>query len=132
MLGGIARVIHHRRAGPVASGLSLVLAVALAATGYRAHERERFLMARIDGLAAHDASQLQAELVSCRATVKSYAAEAAAARPAPAGASALQVAAVRDRSKLAAELVSTPPAGIDVCARMESADRAVMKTLGSK
>lgn len=131
MLGGIARVINHRRAGPVATGVSLVLAVALAVTGFRAHERERFLKARIDGLAAHDASQLQAELVSCRATVKSYAAEAAAARPAPA-APGLQVAAVRDRNKLAAELVSTPPAGIDVCARMESADRAVMKTLGSK
>jgi hypothetical protein len=131
MFGRIGRVISHRRAGPVASVAALVLAGALAASVVRAHEEEAFLRTRIAALAAHDASQLQAELVSCRATVNDYAARAAAARSALAAAP--RVAAARgDRNKLAAELVSTPPAGIDVCARMESADQAVMKTLESR
>jgi hypothetical protein len=34
-----------------------------------------------------------------------------------------------DRASVAAELAASSPAGFDTCARMESADRAVLKAL---
>jgi len=98
-------------------------------TSLEARRKEEFLRGRIAALATQDASQLQAELVSCRATVRSYANAIAASAPhgerqgRGAGKSGTTP------TELAAELAANPPAGFDVCARMESADQAVLKAL---
>ena len=128
MMRAISRAFSHPRTGAIASLAAVALAGALAGTMVKADRQERFLKARIAALAAHDASALQSELISCRATVRSYAAQAAAPQRAiGAGATVARDAGARRR--LAAELVDTPPAGVDVCARMESADQAVMRAL---
>lgn len=136
MFSGITRLITHKRAGVFAGAIAIGLAGALAVTTLQARAREDFLRARIAALASHDAAQLEAELVSCRATVKTYATEltnATASQPRPGLHAGVEVASTAgDRNKLAAQLVSSPPQGFDVCARMESADRAVMKTLDRK
>lgn|SRR5512143_1018131 len=134
MFGGFSRAITHPRAGPAAILVAIGLAGALTGSLVRSHQEEAFLKARIAALAARDASQIEAELVSCRATVKSYAAQAAATAAQPVGAPAgVEIAAAGgDRKRLAAALATTPPAGFDVCARMESADQAVMKALDRK
>jgi hypothetical protein len=83
-------------------------------------------------LATRDASQLQAELASCRANVRSYATAlaASASKPGSAPGRATSVTSARDDAGLvAAELAGVPPAGFDVCARMESADAAVLRAL---
>jgi len=134
MFGGITRIFTHRAAGPVWSVAALALAVALGVTQLQAQRKEAFLRGRIAALATHDASQLQAELVSCRATVRSYAAavSASGARQdlrldAP---RATEVRNTRqDPAHVAADLARNAPAGFDVCARMESADQAVLKAL---
>ena len=132
MMRAISRALSHPRTGPIASLAAITLAGALAGTMVKAHQQESFLKARIAALAAHDASTLQAELVSCRATVRSYAVQAAASRPGVATAGTRAPRGPGDRRRLAADLVETPPAGVDVCARMESADQAVMKALDRK
>jgi len=135
MLRGIGRIFTHRAAGAVWCVLAVALAGALAVTQLQARQKEDFLRGRISALAAHDATQLQAELVSCRATVRTY----AAALPAAGGrgeAQPGQTTRVSDREtdpgKLAAALAHNSPAGFDVCARMESADQAVLKALGRR
>lgn len=127
MFRGIVQTLTNRRAGPVASLAALALAIALAVTTTQAQKEQDFLRARIAALAAQDASQVQTELASCRAAVRTYAAAAAdaGARQEPQQAAAGS----RKPSELAAELVRTPPAGFDVCARMESADQAVLRSL---
>lgn len=129
MLQGASRLITHPRAGIVASLVALTFAGALAGALVRAHQQETFLKGRIAALAAHDVSQLQAELVSCRASVRTYAAQVAATRQLASGPEVRLPRSVGDRRHAAQELVARPPAGFDVCARMESADDAVMKTL---
>jgi hypothetical protein len=127
MLRGIARIFTHRYAGALWSLAAVSLATALAVTTVQAHRKEDFLRGRIAALATHDASQLQAELVSCRATVNSY---AAAATVSGQPGRATRVKDVHgDPARVAADLARTSPAGFDVCARMESADRAVLKAL---
>jgi hypothetical protein len=132
MYRGISRIVTHRSAGVVWSLAALGLATALAVTTVQARHKEDFLRGRIAALASHDASQLQAELVSCRATVRSYAAAVTASAPRGAiqpGAATKVSAARQDPRDVAAQLAGTPPAGFDVCARMESADQAVLKAL---
>lgn len=132
MFGGITRIFTHRAAGIAWCLTALALASALGATTAQSHRNEAFLKARIAALATHDASQLQAELVSCRATVKSYAAAMSASGPrdeARPGHAMPVKADAQDPKALAAELANTPPAGFDVCARMESADQAVLRAL---
>ncbi|MDB5419474.1 MAG: hypothetical protein JWP50_2893 [Phenylobacterium sp.] len=132
MLRGIARIFMDKGAGVVWSLVALGLATTLAATTLKSHHKEDFLRGRIAALATHDASQLQAELVSCRATVRSYAAamSASTSRGEPQPGRTTQIKATReDPQGLAAELAGTPPVGFDVCARMESADQAVLKAL---
>lgn len=132
MFRGIARIFMHKGAGVVWSLVALGLATALAATTLQARRKEDFLRGRIAALATHDASQLQAELVSCRATVRSYAAAMSASAPrgeAQPGQTTRIKATREDPQGLAAQLADTPPAGFDVCARMESADQAVLKAL---
>ena len=132
MLRGVSRLITRPAAGPIASLAAIALAGALAGSLVKAHEEERFLKARIAALATRDASALQGELVSCGAAPRSYGDQAAAARPALGAVGPRAVRNPTGRRELAAELVARPPAGIDLCARMESADQAVMKALDRK
>ena len=135
MLGGITRIFTHRAAGVAWCLTAVTLAAALGVTTAQARREQAFLMGRISALANHDASQLQAELVSCRATVRSYAAAMSASTPraeAAPGQTTRVKATRNDPKALAAELAATPPAGFDVCARMESADQAVLRTLARR
>jgi hypothetical protein len=132
MLRGIARIVTHRWAGLAWCLVAVAFAGAFAQSRLQARQNEDFLRGRIAALAAHDASQLEAQLVSCRATVRSYSASASADAPRAAvrPGETTQVKALRgDPRAVAAELARTPPAGFDVCARMESADRAVLSAL---
>jgi len=134
MFRGITRIFTHKAAGAVWSVAAMALAVALGVTQLQAQRKEAFLRGRIATLATHDASQLQAELVSCRATVRSYAGAVSTSGArgdlrldAP---RATEVGNKRqDPAHLAADLARNAPAGFDVCARMESADQAVLKAL---
>ena len=132
MLRGIARIFTHRSAGLAWCLIAVAFAGAFVESRLQARQKEEFLRGRIAALASHDATQLEAQLVSCRATVRSYSAQASegptrgAARPGETTA----IKAVRgDPGAVAAQLAGTPPAGFDVCARMESADRAVLSAL---
>jgi hypothetical protein len=129
MFRGIARILGHRLTGWACAAAAGGLVVALAVSGAQTRREAAFLRGRIAALATHDAGQLQAELASCQATSRSYAAALAAS--APRAAPALKTTRVKLASgdAVAAELVSNPPAGVDVCARMESADQAVLKAL---
>ncbi|HEV2531502.1 hypothetical protein [Phenylobacterium sp.] len=133
MLRGIARIFTHRWAGIGWCLVAMAFAATFAVSTVHSRHKEDFLRGRIAALATHDASQLQAELVSCRATVRTYSAAAYAAGAPRGGArpgETTQIKAVRgDPNSVAAQLVGTPPAGFDVCARMESADRAVLSAL---
>lgn len=130
MFRGIARMFTHKAAGPIWSVVALALAVALGVTQLEAQRKESFLRGRIAALAVHDASQLQAELVSCRATVRSYATAANAAAPSQLDRPRATPVELRgDPNRVARDLARNAPAGFDVCARMESADQAVLKAL---
>jgi hypothetical protein len=132
MLRGISRIVTHGSAGLGWSLVAVGLATALVVTNVQSHRKEDFLRGRIAALASHDASQLQAQLVSCHATVRSYAAAMSVSGPRGEAqpARTTQVKATRgDPASLAAELADNSPAGFDVCARMESADQAVLKAL---
>ena len=127
MLRGIARLLGHRLAGWTCAAAATGLAVALAVSGTQTRRDAEFLRGRIAALATRDAGHLQAELASCRATSRTYAAALSASAPRAAEAGRRRK--LASGNTAAAELVSNPPAGIDVCARMESADRAVLNTL---
>ena len=131
MLRGIAGIFTHRFAAPAWCAVAVGFALALGVSHDRAEKTETFLRARIAALATHDASQLQAELVSCRATVRSYATamSASAPRVETAPLTTPVKATAGDRARMAADLARNAPAGFDVCARMESADQAVLRTL---
>ena len=132
MIGKISRIVTHRSAGVGWSLASLGLAAALALTGLQAQRREDFLRGRIAALAGQDASRVQAELVSCRSSLRAYedAMSVSTPRSAPRPGQATRIKGPRrDPASLAAELAATSPAGFDTCARMESADQAVLKTL---
>ncbi|THD80984.1 MAG: hypothetical protein E7812_06155 [Phenylobacterium sp.] len=129
MLRGIARIVSHRTAGWAFAAATVGLAVALAVTTAETRRDEQLLRNRIAALATHDASQLQAQLGSCHASNRAYAAALSAAAPRAGDTPhTMRVKAVGGDAT-AASLVSNPPAGFDVCARMESADQAVLKTL---
>lgn len=129
MVGGFPRILSHRAAGPLWCVVALALAVALGLTSLEARRKEEFLRGRIAALASHDASQLQAELVSCRTTVRSYAAAMSASGPRGQVAPGQTTPVGTSPGQVAEQLAANPPAGFDVCARMESADQAVLKAL---
>ena len=108
----------HPYAGPAGFGLAIVMCGLLVATSITATQTEAALRARIAQLAAEDArtgALLRARLVSCES-----------AAPAPAGPNRVTNASVDARAQ---RLAGREPQGFDVCARMESADRAVLETL---
>ena len=108
--------------GPIATAVAFALAVGLgvAAAGWEA-ERATYeaRIATLSRAASVSDAALRAELASCRAIpLEREAIESPQVARARAGAS---VAAQR--------LLEQQPEGIDACARMESADRAVLSNL---
>lgn len=118
-LAGLRAVLTSPVTGPLATAIALALAVALGVVGV-AHQAERqSYEARIDVL-RRDADRIErgikAELAACRGV----------------GAVTLDVAAVADAKPSSAgarSLLENQPEGIDACARMESADDAVLRNL---
>jgi hypothetical protein len=105
-------------AGPVGFALAIAMCAMLVATVFTANQNEAVMQARIAALTAENQRNgiaLHARLAACEGGPADLA---------------------RDRATNAnlsiaqrAERLSGEPAGFDVCARMESADRAVLETL---
>ncbi len=106
--------------GPIATAVAFALAVGLgvASSGWKS-ERSAYeaRIATLTQSAAVSASGLRAELASCRATNLAP----PVFDPAKVARAGTPVAARR--------LLERQPEGIDACARMESADRAVLSNL---
>jgi hypothetical protein len=120
MLARIRDTLISPAAGPIASALALLLAVLLAVTMIVAHRNEVELDARVAKLASQlndSGSYWRARAVAC---------EAVGQRRQP---GVQQAKGDGKDQDAAARLASDPPAGFDVCARMESADAAVLSTL---
>lgn len=106
--------------GPIATAVAFALAVGLgvAAAGWEAeraaYEARIVVLARSASLAQ---AGLRTELASCRAS-----------NPMPAAFDPASVARA-ETSVAARRLLERQPEGIDACARMESADRAVLSNL---
>jgi hypothetical protein len=125
MLTVIRHALMSPVTGPVATAIAFALAVALGVASHNWDVREARYEARIAQLTdASDRTQtaLRTELAACRAQgdgrgegrmVEADAGQAGAAAS-PAG---------------ARRLLEQQPEGIDACARMESADRAVLSNL---
>jgi hypothetical protein len=108
----------HPMAGPVGFGLALIMCVLLVATSVTAARTEALLRSRITELARQDArtgAVLSAKLAACESAL-----------PASGGRDGETAASIEARAR---RLASRSPQGFDVCARMESADRAVLESL---
>ena len=118
MLRQFVQAFSHPMAGILGFSLAFVMAALLAATSIGASRNEAALRARIAQLAAQDArtgALLHAKLVACES------AEQAAQNSRGLANASIDVRAER--------LARREPQGFDVCARMESADRAVLESL---
>ena len=118
MFATLVQAFTSRLAGPIGFALALVLCGLLAVTASTAARTEATLRARVAQLSEENqksAAVLHARLAACEG-----AAGGAGARVA--GAETSAEARVR-------RLTGSGPPGFDVCARMESADRAVLDTL---
>lgn len=121
MISAIRRVITGPGAGPLASAVAVVMAALLVASwgGWKV-ERAR-LEGRIAELvqqSERSQSLWRAQLSACHAAARGRGlTETAYAPPAT------------DPRDAAQRLLAEGPEGIDVCARMESADQAVLSTL---
>ena len=106
-------------AGPVGFILALAMCGLLLSTVYNAEAREAQLkgqIAQLQDQAQKNAIALHARLAACEAapaTVEQRRADLSKLTP----------------EQRAQRLASNSPQGFDVCARMESADRAVLETL---
>lgn len=106
-------------AGPVGFALAIAMCALLVVTSLVAQQNEAVLRQRIAILAAQNARTglvLRARLAAC----ESAPLDVARARQANANATP------EDRAR---QLAGKGPVGFDVCARMESADRAVLESL---
>ncbi|THD63654.1 hypothetical protein [Phenylobacterium sp.] len=106
-------------AGPVGFALAVVMCGLLIATTLTAQQRDTELRARIAGLTVQnqrDGIALHARLAACEGA------------PADLAKSRLTNANLTPEQR-AQKLAGQEPQGFDVCARMESADRAVLETL---
>ena len=117
MRAAFGRVLTHPVVGPVATAAAMVMAVwlGLASAGWQG-ERDRLetRIAELSLRAERSEAGLRAELASCRA----------------AGAEPRRVVVAEARpSGSAKALLEREPEGIDACARMESADQAVLQAL---
>jgi len=118
MLRRFFQAFTHPAAGPIGFGLALVMCALLVATSISAARNEAALRARLIQLARDDArtgTLLHARLAACES-----------AGPGAAGVDKVTNASVEARAK---RLAGREPQGFDVCARMESADRAVLENL---
>jgi hypothetical protein len=120
MFARIRDTLTSPAAGLIASALALLLAVLLAVTLAAAHRHDVELDARVAKLASQlndSGSYWRARAVACEAVGQRH---QPGVHEAKAGG--------KDEDA-ATRLASDPPAGFDVCARMESADAAVLSTL---
>src|SRR5262245_51241870 len=122
MLAELRRFLTSPVVGPVSTAVALALAVALGvATSFWETERAGYevRIAELSRAADRTQSGLRAELVAChKADQARVAMEAEYAKRG----------AAPDRARADA-LLAAQPEGIDACARMESADRAVLSNL---
>ncbi len=106
-------------AGPVGFALAVVMCVLLVTTATTANHNEQRLLRRISALTAENQRNgiaLHARLAACEG--------------APADLAKRRVLAANlTPEQRAQQLTGREPQGFDVCARMESADRAVLETL---
>lgn len=120
MLAGIRRALMSPVTGPIASAVAFALAVALGVSASEWETQRDAYEARIATLsqtAVRAQKGLRAELLACHA-----------ARSAPIATDATL--AVRAETPAGAKrLLDRQPEGIDACARMESADQAVLSNL---
>jgi hypothetical protein len=121
MKGSLSRVLTGRMTGPIASIAALAMAILLAVS-WSAWQAERAVLeGRISQLSQQSErsqSLWRAQLAACHA--------------ATGGGDRLTEAAYEpsdDPKDATRRLLTEQPEGIDVCARMESADQAVLSTL---
>jgi hypothetical protein len=110
-------------AGPVGFALAIVMCGLLVATSLTAARNEAALRARVGELSAQNlrtGAVLHARLAAC---------EGATPGSLPRGASGGAAGVTETSAQARAERLAGSPVGFDVCARMESADRAVLETL---
>ena len=125
MPASVIKALTRPAAGPLATGTSLALAAALAVSWAHAARTEAQLRSQVAALGASARSAelaWRARLDSCRAQAAEDGAPLPEAVTRTAG----------DGEEVAARLASEGPAGFDVCARMEAADRAVLASLSVK
>jgi hypothetical protein len=121
MLRRLFEAFTHPVAGPVGFALSVVLCALLVGTALTAAHTEARLRARLAELAAQDAhtgALLHAKLAACESNLPQA---GGPGTPTPATVASLEARAAR--------LANREPQGFDSCARMESADRAVLESL---
>lgn len=119
MLRTLLQAFTSPVAGPVGFALAIVMCGLLAVTAVRAERTEAALRAQIGVLTAVNQKNglaLRARLAACEAA------------PADAARSRAANAALTPEQR-AQRLAAKEPQGFDVCARMESADRAVLESL---
>jgi len=125
MLALVTKALTRPAAGPIATSAALVLTAVLAASLARAGQTEGELKAQVAALAA----AARANSVAWRTQLDSCRSELAQAKP-PMTTAVTRVAGGEEA--VAERLASQGPAGFDVCARMEAADRAVLASLDAK
>mgnify|MGYP006210946161 CR=1 FL=1 len=120
MLGGLKQLLMSPVTGPIAAMVAVILAVVLGVSSSMWRAEREGLEARIVELrraAERTEADLRTELAACRA--------AEGARRSDGG----EVAEGSETPRGARQLLEQAPEGIDACARMESADRAVLSNL---
>ncbi len=119
MLRTLLQAFTSPVAGPVGFAVALVMCALLIASTVEAERNETVLRARIETLTAENLRNgmaLHARLAACEG--------------APADLARIRAAnAALSPEERAQRLAAKEPQGFDVCARMESADRAVLETL---
>jgi hypothetical protein len=122
MLRTLFQAFTNPVAGPVGFALSLALCAMLVVTAVSASQNEAMLRSRISALTVENQRNglaLHARLAACEGG------------PAELERNRLTTASTSTSANVdaRAERLSGEPVGFDVCARMESADRAVLETL---
>ena len=120
MLTAFRTLLMNPVTGLVASGVAVALATALGilASDWQAQRADyESRIAELSHAATKVKSDLQTELSACHSALEAQSVEVAAYVPRPAV------------SADARRLLQRQPEGIDACARMESADQAVLSNL---
>jgi predicted flap endonuclease-1-like 5' DNA nuclease len=129
MLASRSRALTSRAAGPLAGAVALASMILLAVGWANAARDAAQLRDQVGraALAARDSDGVwRAKLVSCQAQAEAL---KAAAEPA----ADLRLTPVAGTGDAVADKLATEgPAGFDVCARMEAADRAVLASLKAR